>query len=154
MLLHHVAISVKDIEKSLVFYRDALGLNVFQDEVISGPDVDTGLMEKDARVRMVLLMDESGNMIELLDWQSPTVRERPYEHRNFTSTGLVEVCFMVPDLQKVEKDLARNGFSFRTPVWPFGKDTGTYGGGYAAIRYAEDPNGVNVEFIQVVEAAK
>jgi len=154
MPLHHVAISVKDLDKSLVFYRDALGLTVFQDEVISGPDVDMALMERDAKVRMVLLMDEAGNMIELLDWQSPTVRKRPYEHRNFTSTGLVEVCFMVPDLQKVGKDLARNGFSFRTPVWPFGKDTGTYDGGYAAIRYAEDPDGVNVEFIQIVEAAR
>jgi catechol 2,3-dioxygenase-like lactoylglutathione lyase family enzyme len=154
MPLHHVAISVKDLDKSLVFYRDALGLTVFQDEVISGPDVDMALMERDAKVRMVLLMDEAGNMIELLDWQSPTVRKRPYEHRNFTSTGLVEVCFMVPDLQKVEKDLLRNGFSFRTPIWPFGKDTVTYGGGYAAIRYAEDPDGVNVEFIQIVEAAR
>ena len=154
MLLHHVAISVKNIDNSLAFYRDTLGLTVFQDEIISGPDVDIALMEKDAKVRMVLLMDEAGNMIELLDWQSSVVRERPHEHRNFKSTGLVEVCFIVPDLQKVEEDLVRNGFSFRTPVWPFGKDTDTYGGGYAAIRYAEDPDGVQVEVMQIVEADK
>ena len=71
MRLHHVAISVKDMEASLAFYRDTLGLALFQDEVISGPDVDRGLMETDARVRMVLLADEAGNMIELLEWQNP-----------------------------------------------------------------------------------
>lgn len=71
MRLHHVAIAVEDMERSLAFYRDALGLSVFQDEIISGPDVDRGLMETDARVRMVLLADEAGNMIELLGWLFP-----------------------------------------------------------------------------------
>ncbi|UCG83690.1 MAG: VOC family protein [Dehalococcoidia bacterium] len=149
MHLHHVAISVKDIEKSLVFYRDALGLTVFKDEIISGPEVDTALMESNARVRMVLLMDEAGNMIELLDWLSPQVRERPPEHRNFTSAGLAEVCFVVPNLQKAEEDLARYGLKFRTPIWPFGKGTDMFGGGYAEIRYTEDPNGVPVELMQL-----
>lgn len=150
MHLHHVAIAVKDMERSLAFYRDTLGLTLFQDEVISGPDVDTGLMESGAKVRMVLLADEVGNMIEMLGWQSPPVRERPPEHLKFTSTGLVEVCFMVSDLEKVEEDLARKGFNFRTPVWRFGSDLDSYGGAEARIRYVVDPDGVQVELIQVV----
>ena len=64
MPLHHVAISVKDIERSIAFYRDALGMTVFQDEVISGPDVDMALMETDGHVRMVLLLNEAGNMVQ------------------------------------------------------------------------------------------
>ena len=150
MHLHHVAIAVKDMESSIAFYRDALGLSIFQDEVISGLDVETGLMEKGARVRMVLLADEVGNMIELLGWQSPPVRERPPEHLRFTSTGLVEVCFMVSDLDKVEENLARGGYSFRNPVWRFGSDLESYGGAEAKIRYVVDPNGVQVELMQVV----
>lgn len=150
MRLHHVAIAVKDMERSLAFYRDALGLTLFQDEVISGPDVDMGLMETGARVRMVLLADEVGNMIELLGWQSPSVRERPPEHLKFTSTGLVEVCLLVSDLEKVEENLVEKGFSFRTPVWRFGSDQDSYEGAWAKIRYVEDPDGVQVELIQVV----
>jgi catechol 2,3-dioxygenase-like lactoylglutathione lyase family enzyme len=148
--LHHVAICVKDMERSLAFYRDTLGLTLFQDEVISGPDVDTGLMETGSRVRMVLLADEAGNMIELLGWQTPAAKERPLEHLRFTSTGLVEVCFMVSSLEEVERRLARNGFSFRTPVWRFGSDLESYGGAEASIRYVVDPDGVQVELIQVV----
>ena len=150
MHLHHVAIAVKDMESSIAFYRDALGLSIFQDEVISGHDVETGLMEKGARVRMVLLADEVGNMIELLGWQSPPVRERPPEHLRFTSTGLVEVCFMVSDLDEVEENLASRGYSFRNPVWRFGSDLESYGGAEAKIRYVVDPNGVQVELMQVV----
>jgi catechol 2,3-dioxygenase-like lactoylglutathione lyase family enzyme len=150
MHVHHAAITVKDMEKSIAFYRDGLGLNVFQDEVISGPEVDRSLMESGAKVRMVLLMDETGNMIELLDWQSPPARQRPPEHLRFTSTGLVEVAFMVDDLEQVEKSLAGAGYSFRTPVWRFGSDLESYGGAEARIRYVEDPNGVQVELMQVV----
>lgn len=150
MPLHHVAIAVTDMERSLAFYRDALGLAVFQDEVISGPDVDMGLMETGAKVRMVLLTDEAGNMIELLGWLSPPVRERPPEHRRFTSSGLVEVSFMVSDLQEAEEKLNKQGFSFRTPVWRFGSDLPAYGGAEAWIRYVEDPDGVQVELMQVV----
>jgi catechol 2,3-dioxygenase-like lactoylglutathione lyase family enzyme len=150
MRLHHVAIAVEDMERSLAFYRDALGLSVFQDEIISGPDVDRGLMETGARVRMVLLADEAGNMIELLGWLFPPLKDRPAEDRRFTSRGLVEVALMVSDLSKVEDDLKKKGFSFRTPVWRFGSDLAAYGGAEAWMRYVEDPDGVQVELMQVV----
>jgi catechol 2,3-dioxygenase-like lactoylglutathione lyase family enzyme len=153
MRLHHVAISVENMDRSLAFYRDALGLSVFQDEVISGPDLDAGLMEKGARVRMILLADEAGSMIELLGWLSPPLQERLAEHRSFRSRGLVEVSLMVADLGKVEDDLKKNGFKFRTPVWKFGRDLAAYGGAEAWIRYAEDPDGVQVELMQVVAPA-
>ena len=144
MHLHHVAIAVGDMERSLAFYRDALGLAVFQDKVITGPDVDIALMETGARVRMVLVADEMGNMIELLGWLSPPVRERPPEHRRFTSRGLVEVSLMVSDLKKAEDRLRREGFSFRTPVWRFGGGLSAYGGAEACIRYVADPDGGGV----------
>ena len=153
MRLHHVAIAVKDMDRSLAFYRDALGLAVFQDEVISGPDVDIALMEEDAIIRMVLLVDEAGNMIELLEWQFPSLMERPAEHRRFRSRGLVEVSLMVSDLQKAEDNLKKKGFAFRTPVWRFGSDLPAYGGAEAWIRYVEDPDGVQVELMQVVAKA-
>ena len=153
MRVHHVAISVRDAETSLRFYRYALGLAVFQDEVIAGPDVETALMERDASVRMVLLADEGGNMIELLEWQSPRAARRPAEHLRFCSTGLVELCLVVSDLDEVGEKLSRHGFGFRSPVWEFGKDSEVYGGGYAKIRYAVDPDGVQVEFMEVVASA-
>jgi catechol 2,3-dioxygenase-like lactoylglutathione lyase family enzyme len=138
------------MEDSIEFYRDALALTLFQDEIISGPEVDEGLMEKDAKVRMVILLDEKGNMIELLGWQSPQARKKPPEHNRFTSIGIVEVCLIVSDLEEAEKRLLEKGYSFRNPIWTFGEDIESYGGGYAKIRYVEDPNGIQVELMEIV----
>ena len=150
MRLNHVALAVKDMERSLTFYRDALGLTVAQDEVIAGPDLDRAVMEKGARIRMVMLVDEAGTMIELLGWQSRPVRERPPDDLKFTSTGLVEVCLQVSDLKKVESDLKRKGFDgFRTPVWNFGNVSPSYDGPEAKITHVVDPDGVQVELVQV-----
>jgi len=150
MRLQHVGICVKDMEKSLEFYEGALGLTAFQDHIISGPDVDMGLIETDARVRMVVVADEVGNMIELFGWQCPLARERPREHQRFTSVGIVEVCLVVASLEEAEKRLAEKGYSFRSPVWNFGKGEDWYGGSYAKIRYVEDPDGIQVELMEFV----
>jgi hypothetical protein len=57
---------------------------------------------------------------------------------------------MVDDLEEVEKRLREHGRGFRTPVWRFGSDLESYGGAEAWIRYVEDPDGVQVELMQVV----
>ena len=150
MPLHHIAIAVKDMDESLKFYRDGIGLSVFQDEVISGPDLDASLRVRNGKVRMVLLSDPAGNMVELLGWINPVVRGRPKEFKNFTSVGLVEVAFMVSNLQQAEENLAKIGYKFRSPVWSFGSDLASYGGAHADMRYVLDPNGVQVELMQVV----
>lgn len=144
MRLNHVAISVKDMERSLAFWRDALGLQLIQDRVLSGPDLEMALMETETSVRMVILADEVGNMIELLEWQSPPVRERPPEHLKFTSTGLVEVCLSVADLERLEEDLAKKGIRFRTPVWILNIE-----GIDVKVTHVVDPDGVQVELIQI-----
>jgi len=144
MRLNHVAISVKDMERSLAFWRDALGLQLIQDRMLSGPDLDMALMETGTSVRMVILADEVGSMIELLGWESPPVRERPPEHLKFASTGLVEVCLAVSDLEKLEEDLAKKGIRFRTPVWILNIE-----GLDVKVTHVVDPDGVQVELIQL-----
>jgi len=144
MRLNHVAISVKDMERSLDFWRDALGLQLIQDRMLSGPDLDMALMETGTSVRMVILADEVGSMIELLGWESPPVRERPPEHLKFASTGLVEVCLAVSDLEKLEEDLAKKGIKFRTPVWILNIE-----GLDVKVTHVVDPDGVQVELIQL-----
>jgi glyoxylase I family protein len=150
--LNHVGICVRDIDKSLAFYRDALGLTLFQDEVLSGPDVDASLIVQGGMLRMVLLVDDAGTVIELFGWQSPAAAPRPPEYSGFTTVGIVEVCLAVDDLEAVAKRLAAKGFTFRSPTWNFGKGSNVYGGAYAKIRYVEDPDGIHIELLQIVAA--
>jgi catechol 2,3-dioxygenase-like lactoylglutathione lyase family enzyme len=144
MRWNHVAITVSDMEKSLAFYRDALGLKTFMDEVASGPDLDKAIMEIGVRIRMVMLADEAMNMIELLEWQSHRAKKRPPEHLKFISTGLVEICLSVPDLEKLVEDLEKKGVKCRVPIWYF--EAGGFG---TKVTYVEDPDGVQVELVQI-----
>ncbi len=146
MRWNHVAITVRDMEKSLAFYRDALGMKQFVDEIVSGPDVDRAMMEAGLRVRMVMLMDEATNMIELLEWKSHQAKKRPSEHLKFISTGLVEICLSVPDLEKLVENLEKKGFKCRTPIWYF-----EAAGMGSKVTHIEDPDGVQVELIEMPE---
>jgi len=145
MRFNHLAITVRDMEKSLVFYRDALGLKPAIDEIISGSDLDKAVMEPGARIRMVMVADETGSLaLELLEWQSRPPIERPVEHLGFSSTGLAEVCFSVPDLESLEKNLNKHGFSFRTRPWMF-----EVMGIQTKVVHVVDPDGVQIELIEV-----
>jgi len=150
MLVNHVGICVTDVEKSIEFYRDALGLTLYQDQTISGPDVDEHCMVKDGKFRMVLLIDTGGNAIELWGWGNPPPREKPPEHNRFTSVGIIEVGLLVDDMDAAEERSAEKGYRFRDPVWIFGKGEDCFGGSYAKIRHVEDPDGVQVELIRLV----
>jgi len=146
MRFNHFCITVKDMERSLVFYRDALGLKVAIDEIISSPDLDQAVMESGARLRMVMLSDESEGLpvVELVEWKSRPPIERPPEHLGFSSTGLGEICFSIPDFEKLEENLKKHGFEFRTRPWMFevmGVET--------KVTHAVDPDGVQVELIEL-----
>jgi catechol 2,3-dioxygenase-like lactoylglutathione lyase family enzyme len=150
MLVNHVGISVTDVDKSIDFYRDALGLTLFLDQIISGPDVDEHCNVKDGKFRMVLLIDAAGNAVELWGWLNPEPKARPPERNQFTSVGIIELSLAVNDLDEVEKRLNANGYSFRDRLWVFGKGKDWFGGSYAKIRYVSDPDGVQVELTQLV----
>ena len=144
MRWHHAAITVNNVQKSLAFYRDALGFTLFMDEVVSGPELDKAFMETGVRIRMVMLTDEAMNMIELIEWQSHRAIKRPAEYLKFKSTGLVEICLSVPDLEKMVEDLKNKGFKCRVPIWHF--EAGGFG---TKVAYITDPDGVQIELIQI-----
>ena len=150
MLVNHVGISVTNADKSIEFYRDALGLTLFLDQMIEGPDVDDHCGVKGGKFRMVLLIDGAANAIELWEWQNPKPKMKPPEYRQFNSVGIIEVGLMVDDLDEVEKRLAEHGYGFRDPLWVFGKGKDWFGGAYTHIRYVLDPDSVQVELTQMI----
>jgi catechol 2,3-dioxygenase-like lactoylglutathione lyase family enzyme len=144
MRWHHAAITVSDMQKSLAFYQDILGFTLFMDEMVSGPELDKVYMETGVKIRMVMLTDETGNMIELVEWKSQRATKRPSKYLKFRSTGLVEICLSVPDLEKLKGNLRRKGIEFRVPIWNF--QAGGFG---TKVTYIEDPDGVQIELIQI-----
>ena len=74
----------------------------------------------------------------------------PPEHLKFRSTGLVELCLIVSDLEIVEENLVEKGFKFRTPPWLFSNVLNNTGIPETKVTHVEDPDGVQVELVQVV----
>lgn len=146
MLVNHVAVTTKDMGRCIAFYRDALGLNVFRDFIMNGQDLEMSVMEPLPELRVVLVADDAGFIIELLDWVRPPVSERPPQHLRFTSTGLCELCFETSDLERLRKSLESYDFRFRTPIWVLEMDDGVK----LRVAHALDPDGVQVKLVQRV----
>jgi len=150
MFIQHVCLVVKDMDISLAFYRDVLGLPVLVDMVIpnddfmSGSVLDSCFTETHAKSRMVALADDKGNAIELQQPLSPEVKSTPLENLRYRTTGIKELAFGVLDLDKAVKDLEEKGITFRTPIWSFGEgDFST-----RSILF-DDPDGITLQLVEI-----
>ena len=107
--MDHVGVSVKDIEKAIVFYRDVLGMEKSLDREFDAPLAQiTGLEGARARIVHMRLGD---SVVELFDYQHPKGREPRPDHKQ-ADFGLIHIGFMVADFQKTYQDLKAKGVQF------------------------------------------
>ena len=105
----HVALSVKDMEKAIAFYRDVIGMEmVFDREFAEGMAKLIGV--EGTRVRIVhMKLDNS--VIELFDYEHPKGRE-PRPDRSQSDFGLTHIGFMVGDFWGTYQHLLDHGVKF------------------------------------------
>ena len=138
--IDHVGITVRELERSLAFYRDLLGLRVIE---ISG-DQDVGQIVgiPGARVKIADLDVGDGRVLELLEYvgaRGDDVPQRP------DAAGCPHVGFRVHDLSTVLQRLARAGHN------PDGEPTtitGAIAFEGATVVYLRDPDGAVIELVQ------
>jgi lactoylglutathione lyase len=141
--LHHTGLTVRDLERSLAFYRDALGFEVVAQQEKQGGYLAEIVGYPDAHVRMAhLAVPGSAHRLELFQYLSPNPLARELEPR---LVGPTHVCLVVDDLPRLYERLRAAGIdSFLSP--PVEVDTGINAGGYAL--YVRDPDGSLVELFQ------
>ncbi len=140
---NHSGFVVKDIEKMVEFYRDALGLTVMREvNSVAPPEGDhTGI--PGARRTLVFVGKAEGeHVLELVQFDDPPSPESERPRNNHL--GAAHVCFNVDDLEKLHRDLTARGIEFVTPP----KFRESPDGGRRGICYARDPEGNYLEFIQ------
>ncbi len=118
--LNHVGIVIRDLEKSLAFYKDVLGATVAVRNVIPSNQTD------------VVYLQISGGMIELLHRRAPAANE---------VFGITHIAFMTDDLDADYGALVDSGCE--SVVKP--KVAGT---GVGRVGFLRDPNGARVELLQ------
>jgi diaminopimelate decarboxylase len=138
----HVALGVSDLDESIAFYGDVLGLRVR----------DRGRIEPELIERMTGVPDavvdfadiEAGSrVLELLEYRSPATRPSP---RSGGRLGGVHVALRVEDARAVHARLLAAGMApFSDPVLL--PDDGTDWSG-ALVFYVRDPDGVLLEIVE------
>jgi len=136
----HTGIIVKNLEATLEFYIDILGLEVIQDFWDSSPYINeiTGL--QGANIHMVKLMAKDGTVLELLDYVThPTELIAQSLH----NVGLCHLAFRIASAEHAYQVLKSRGVSIISPPVLSSE-------GFAKVFFCLDPNNVRVELVEML----
>ena len=140
--VRHIGIVVSDMEKSLKFYRDLLGLKIKSLVNEEGEFLDNMLAHENVKNKVAKLVTEQGNaLVELIDSRSYGNKK----DRDFFTIGASHFAFTVDDLEKTYDYLVENGVKFTAPP----QQTPD---GFAKVTFCEDPDGTPIELVQVINS--
>ncbi len=139
----HVSFTVKDLERSLGFYRDTLGMELVGTMERKGDDISRIVAFEDAylKIAFVELPRAGGMQLELIQYVSP--QGQPIDRRT-CNPGSAHICFRVEDIHEVYGTLKARGVAFKSE--PVEILAGINRGGYAV--YFLDPDGNTLELVQ------
>jgi catechol 2,3-dioxygenase-like lactoylglutathione lyase family enzyme len=139
----HTGLTVSDLDRSIAFYRDVLGLTVQipPTDVFGGEDVSRGIGVPGASLRLAVLKTGAGSL-ELLEYRTPASPiERPVPPN---SLGAMHVAFQVQDIRRVMAELEAKGVRFLSG--PNIVDDGPLAGWRWV--YFHDPDGIALELVE------
>jgi len=138
--VHHHSIAVSNLDKSIRFYRDTLGMKLMFTGESSGEELSKGVGVKGASLKLAVL--EGGNSsIELIQYVTP--KGKPYD-RLPCDVGTMHIGFLVSDVHKMYDDLMKKGIKFNTP--PSEITEGPMKGWIWT--YFKDPDGAQLELVE------
>ena len=142
--LHHVGFTVRDLDASIRFYHDVLGLPFVNEPSpwFAGPGLGPAVGVPGAALRQVSLA-AGALTVELLQYKSPPSETTgPLASNNL---GASHVAFLVDDIHAKKAELEANGISFFSEVNSV--DDGVLAG-WRWVYFA-DPDGYPLELVQV-----
>jgi len=138
----HGGITVKDMETSLAFYRDGLGLSMKFDRILDGPYLNVVLNLTQKRIRAAYLDIPGGGYIELLEYQEI---ERFDASSHPCDYGAGHFCFYVEGIDELAERMFDRGYRARSENCvdiTSGPNAG------ARSLYLKDPDGYCIELFQ------
>lgn len=146
--IHHTSLAVGDMEESLRFYRDGLGLAVVNDVEERGERLSRQVELPEAHNRLVWLRTAEGEtLVELLEYKHPRGKKYGLACNDM---GAPHISFLVDDIHETYDRL--RGMGYRPTTEPLSVDETTQPG--ARTVYFYDPDGIVVELFQIADARR
>ncbi len=142
--LNHVGVPVRDLDRSLAFYRALTGAEPLFVNEMAGPGLADGVGVPGARCRFAVV--PLGNVnLELIEYTAP--RGADYRLRN-CDVGAIHLAFEVDDIQAAYARLREAGVAFHAPPHTFTAEDGAPAAVGTAFAYLSDPDGIQLELNQ------
>jgi glyoxylase I family protein len=139
--IRHTGIVVSDMQRSLHFYRDLLGLEVWADFKDDSECVQHVTDVPGANIWMIKLKAKDGVSVELLQYLSHP-QEIP-EPTRACDVGCNHIAFQVDHLDALYDKMLSADIRFHTP--PLVSSDGG-----AKVTYCRDPEGVIIELVEIL----
>ncbi|UQX86995.1 VOC family protein [Jatrophihabitans telluris] len=142
--IHHVGLVVTDLDRSIYFYHDLLGLPFANEPTpwFDGPELSVGVGVPAARLRQVSLL-AGDTIMELIEYSNrPPDSTAPPPNNNL---GAAHVCFRVADVRATKAELESCGVEFYSEINVV--DSGPLAGWRWV--YFSDPDGLALELVEV-----
>jgi catechol 2,3-dioxygenase-like lactoylglutathione lyase family enzyme len=136
----HVGIIVKDIDASLHFYKDLLGLELIQDFCDDSDYINEVSGLKNVNAHMIKLKTKDGIIVEILKYLNhPT----DFIDHPIYNAGICHIAFQVDSTDKMYIWLKENGVKvISKPILSSEK--------IAKVFFCFDPNNVRVEIVEML----
>lgn len=147
--LHHVGMSVADLEAALAFWEPFLGVPARWRTLLERPYLGRHVGYPGLSIKAAFIDLPGGNTLELLDYQVPGKTPNPEETAN---PGNVHLCLTVEDAATAWRRAVECGARPIVPEGPIEVDGGPNKGAKAA--YLRIHDGITLELYQAPKKNK
>ncbi|MDQ0272362.1 VOC family protein [Cytobacillus purgationiresistens] len=143
----HVSFTVSEMDRSLAFYRDILGMELIHQQVQQNEYTGKLVGYEDVHLIAAMLRipaktpGVSGHVLELIQYVNPQGVKLDTQPCN---VGSAHLAFVVDDLLTIYKELKQKGVQFKSE--PVAILEGRNKGGYTV--YFSDPDQIVLELVQ------
>lgn len=145
----HIGITISDMERSIAFYRDVLGLKFLGELVMEGPETDELFNLKNAKLRVAYLNGSEHIMAPAIELIQFVNNETVIDEMSLFKTSISEICFRTDDIDQVYKHLIDNGVKCLSAPQAF--DFTSDGFSKSKAIYFKDPDGIILELMEYIK---
>ena len=138
----HTGFVVKDLETSVAFYRDVMGLKYELTSERTGEFAERVVGFKNAHLKVAFLNMDNGHHLELVQYIVPEGAQAKFERNDL---GASHLAFFVENMEEYHAAMSGRGLRFIGPPATLVQD----GKITRKAAYAQDPDGNWLEFVEL-----